>query len=182
MPARRVAGTGRLVGELVLAAAVLGLVAGLLWSVLAPDIQGEVTATGVTISTAEASRQFGVDGWFAVTAAVGGLLLGAVSFARHRSRPATALLVLVFAGMIAAAAQWWFGTLLGPGPVEDRSADLPTGAAVSMPLELNAPAVLLVWSIAVVVGALLVAAFLDDREPWRYQLSRRGRSEPSSPP
>jgi hypothetical protein len=122
-----------------------------------------------------------VDGWFAVVAAAGGLLLGAVSFARNRGRPVTALVGLAFSGLIAAAVQWWIGTLLGPGPVEDRSAELPIGAAVSMPLELNARAVLLVWSIAAVVGALLVAAFLDDREPWHARLSRRERCEPSSP-
>jgi hypothetical protein len=168
-------------GEVVLAAAVLGLLAGLLWYGFAPEIQGDVTASGVSIPNAEARRQFGMDGWFAVIAAGGGLLLGVIFFARHRSRPATALALLTIGGLAAATVQWWFGRFLGPGPV-DGSAGLPAGTAISMPLELHASAALLVWPIAAVVGALLVAALHDDREPWSARLSRRGRSEPSSPP
>lgn len=176
----RVTGAARLVGELMLAAVVLGLVAAVLWSNLAPDIQGELTATGVRVGTAQARRQFSVDGWFAVVAAGGGFLLGTVGFARHRSHPFAALAVLAVAGLVAAAVQWSAGVLLGPGPVGERAAELPAGSRISMPLEINAPAVLLVWSIAAVVGALLVAAFLDDRERWSPRLSRRERSGPSS--
>jgi hypothetical protein len=176
----RVTGTARLVGELGLAAVVLGLAAAMLWSNLAPDVQGELTATGVRVGTAQARRQFGVDGWFAVVAAGGGLLLGTVGFARHRSRPVGALVALAVAGLLAAAVQWSAGVLLGPGPVGERAGDLPAGSRISMPLELNAPAVLPVWSIAAVVGALLVAAFLDDHERWSPRLSRRERSGPSS--
>lgn len=182
MPTPRVAGTGRLLGEVALAGVALGLVAGIVWPALAPDIQGEVTLSGVTVPTVEARRQFGVDGWFAVAAVIGGLLLGVVFFARHRRRPVTTLVALTVAGLIATAVQWRVGILLGPGPVEDRSAALPAGSAISMPLELNAPAVLVVWPIGAVVGALLVAAFLDDRESWSARLSRRGRSGQSSPP
>jgi hypothetical protein len=176
-----VTGAARLVGELVLAAVVLGLVAATLWSNLAPDIQGELTATGVRVGIAQARRQFGVDGWFAVVAAGGGLVLGTVVFARHRSRPVGALVVLAVAGLVAAAVQWSVGVLLGPEPVGERAAELPAGTSISMPLELNAPAALLGWPIAAVVGALLVAAFLDDRERWSPRLSRRERSGQSSP-
>lgn len=176
----RVAGTARLAGELVLAAIALGLVAAVLWSNLAPEVQGELTATGVRVGTAQARRQFGVDGWFGVVAAGGGLLLGTVAFARHRSRPVGALVVLAVAGAVAAAVQWSVGVLLGPGPVSERAAGLQAGSMISMPLEVNAPAVFLVWPIAAIVGALLVAAFLDDREPWSARLSRRVRSGPSS--
>jgi hypothetical protein len=179
---RSLGGPARVLAELVLAAVVLGLVAGLLWSVLAPDIRGEVTASGVSVTIGESRRQFGVDGWFALLAAGGGLLLGSVGFARHRRRPVTALVVLAFAGLAAAAVQWWFGTMLGPGPVADRTTGPSPGTTVSMPLELNAPAGLLVWSIAAVAGSLLVAAVLDDREPWSPRLRRRERSERSSPP
>jgi hypothetical protein len=175
----RVSGATRLVSEPVLAAVVLGLVAAVLWSNLAPDIQGELTATGVRIGTAQARRQFGVDGWFAVVAAGGGLVLGTIVFARHRSRPVGALVVLAVAGLVAAAVQWSVGVLLGPAPVDEPTAELPAGSSISLPLELNAPAVVLIWSIAAVVGALLVAAFLDDRERWSPRLSRRERSGPS---
>ena len=180
MGQRRVTSAARLVGELVLAAVVLGLVAAVLWSSLAPDVQGELAAAGVRVGTSQARRQFGVDGWFALLAAGGGLLLGTLVFARHRSRPVGALVALAVAGLVAAAVQWSVGVLLGPGPVGERAAELPAGSRISVPLELNAPAVLLVWSIAAVVGALLVAAFLDDREPWSPRLSRRERSGPSS--
>lgn len=172
----------RVLVELLLAAVVLGLTAGLLWWVLTPEIQGEIAPTGVVVSNAESRRQFGVAGWFAMLAAAGGLLLGSVGFIRHRRRPVTALVVLVFAGLVAAALQWWFGTLLGPGPVADRSAGLPTGATISMPLDLNAYAALFLWPIGAVISSLVVAVFLDDHEPWSARLSRRERSEPSLPP
>lgn len=172
----RTTGAARLVGELVLAAVVLGLVGAVLWSNIAPVIEGELTATGVRVGNTQARRQFGVDGWFAVVAAGGGLVLGTVGFARHRSHPVGALVVLAVAGLIAAAVQWFTGVRLGPEPVGERAAELPAGATISMPLELNAPAVLPVWSISAVVGALLVAAFLDDRERWAPRLSRRERS------
>lgn len=170
----------RLIGELALAAVALGLVAAVLWSNLAPDVQVEITADGVRVGTAQARRQFGVDGWFAVLAAGGGLLLGVVGLARHRRHPVGTLIALVAAGLAAAAVHWSVGVLLGPDPVVERMAGLAPGSRISMPLEINALAVVLVWPIAALIGALLVAAFLDDGGPRSARLNRRERSEPSS--
>jgi hypothetical protein len=180
MRSRSFGGTAKVLAQALLAAAALGLIAGMLWSVLAPDIQGEVRASGVSVTNGESRRQFGVDGWFTVIAAGGGLLLGSIGFARHRHQPVTALVVLAVAGLAAAAVQWWFGTFLGPESVTDRTAGLSPGSTISMPLELNSQAGLVVWSIAAVIGSLLVAAVLDDREPWRPGIRRRERSERSS--
>lgn len=167
----------RVIAEIAVGAVVLGLAVGAVWSVLAPDVQGQVTSTGVVVRGAEARRQFGMEWWFTVTTAIAGLLLAVAAFARHRRQPVTAVLTLVLAGLGASAVAWRFGVLLGPGPVNDRAAGLDVGTRISVPLALHAPAVLVVWSIASAVGIAMVAAVLEDRGQRR--VNQRGRSSRS---
>jgi hypothetical protein len=166
--------THRVITEIVVAVVVLGLAAGAVWSLVAPDVHGQVTATGVAVRGAEARRQFGVDGWFAVTGAVAGLLVATAAFIRHRRRPVTVLVTLVLAGLAGSLLAWRFGVLLGPGPVADRAAGLAPGTRIAVPLGLRAPAVLLAWPIAAAAAVAAGAAAISDHGRWK--LSRPGRS------
>jgi hypothetical protein len=169
-----VATTRRVITEIVVAVVVLALAAGAVWSLVAPDVHGQVTTSGVTVRGAEARRQFGVDGWFAVTGAVAGLLVATAAFIRHRQRPVTVLVTLVLAGLAGSVLAWRFGVLLGPGPVADRTAGLAPGTRIAIPLGLRAPAVLLAWPIASAAAVAVGAAAISDHGRWR--LSRPGRS------
>lgn len=164
----------RVIVEVTVAAVVLGLAAGAVWSILAPEVYGQVTSDGVVVRGAEARRQFGMEWWFAVTTGAAGLLLSVLAFARHRRQPVTTVLVLVVAGLGASAVAWRFGVLLGPGPLDDRAAGLDVGTRLTVPLSLHAPAVLLVWPIASAAGVAIVAAALEDRG--RRRVNRSGRS------
>jgi hypothetical protein len=166
--------------EVLVGAIVLGVAAGVAWALLAPEIQGQVTASGVTVRGAEARRQFSVNGWFAVVGAASGVALAIAAMLRHHRRPITALLTIVGAGVVGSAVAWRMGVVVGPGPVDDRAAGVPAGASLAVPLELSAPGVLLIWPIASVVAVAIIAAVTDDHRPSRSDASRSGRSGPIS--
>lgn len=189
-PSRRVArsrwlaGRSRVLAEIVAGSLLLAVLVAVAWPRLAPDVVAEVLDNGVGFDALEARRLFGAEGWFAVLAAGAGLVLGVASFARHHARPVTTLLSLAVSGCAAALLAERVGRLLGPGPLRDAALEMPPGTPLPAPLELRAEAILFVWPIAATVGALLVAAFLDDRRPWHdapaARLNPIARSEPSS--
>lgn len=162
-------------------AVVVGVVAGVGWTLLSPEIQGEVTATGVSVDGAQARLQFSMDGWFAVVGAASGTVLAIVAMLRHHRRPIATLVTLVGGGIVGSVVAWRLGLLLGPGPVDTRTAGLATGSRVTVPLALSAPGVLLIWPIASVIVVAVAAALMDDRRPWRSGASRSDRSGRSSP-
>lgn len=173
--------SSRVVVEVLAGAVALGIAAGVAWMLLAPDIQGQVTGSGVVVRGAEARHQFSVNGWFAVVGAVSGAALAIAAVLRHHRRPIMILLTLVGAGAVGSVVAWLVGVFVGPGPVDDGAAGVATGSTVAVPLALTAPGVLLIWPIASVITVAVVAAVVDDGRPWRAGASRSERSGPSSP-
>ena len=109
----------------------LGVVGGLAWAQLVDPVPVGATAEDVL------ARQFDVEGWYAVLAAVAGVVAGAgLTVWRSRDPVATVLLLLVGAGLAAAVMAW-------------------VGAALS-DLEVVAHAAYVVWPTAALFGSVVV--------------------------
>ncbi len=137
-------------------ALLLGLCCGVLWWVLVDPATFTKLADGGSMGESQLGRQFDGDGWYAVIAAVAGVLAGAVlTWWRARDFVLTTLL-LVLAAAVAAVTMSLTGRLLGPGDPEAALAAAEVGERVPVQLEVTAAVTYLVWPIAMLVGALMV--------------------------
>ncbi|HMG29261.1 MAG TPA: hypothetical protein VK585_03970 [Jiangellaceae bacterium] len=155
----------RVVAETALVSLALGLVAGLVWWLVAPEVLVGVRDGSPVLIAAEARSLFGVDASFAGIGAVAGLLVGAAMFTRHRGHPTAMLAGLVLAGAAGSWVAWQVGSALGPGPLDARVDGAADGATLAIPLDLSATGVVLSWPIMAVVVTLVVVAFTQDLPP-----------------
>jgi hypothetical protein len=136
---------------------VLGVVGGLLWWLLTePAYFTKGDSGGLGMGEVQLARRFSADGWFAVIAAVLGLLSGgALTWWRSRDHLLTAVL-LVVGSCLASALMAVLGWLLGPSAPDTVAASAAVGDRIATQLEVTADVCYLVWPIAVLGGALLV--------------------------
>jgi hypothetical protein len=147
----------RVAVELGVVALLLGVVGGLVWSALAPEVELRVVDDGAFLDEVQGARVIGRDGWFAVVGAAGGVLLGLAGWWRHRDDPVPLVVGLAVAGVLGSAVVWRVGTWAGPDPLpEQLPAGGGDGATVIEPLAIGAPGVLVAWSVV----ALAVVAVL----------------------
>jgi hypothetical protein len=135
---------------------VLGIVAGVVWWLLVDPATYTKVSSGGSMDEAQLAKRFDADGWYAVIAAVGGVVAGSVLTWR-RSRDFLLTTTLVFAGsLLAAALSAGVGHLVGPADPNTVLATAKLGAQVPVALDVTSKATYLVWPIAAMVGALIV--------------------------
>jgi len=134
-----------------IALALAGVVAGLLWSWLAPRADFRVTDAGpVPVGNLSEELLVADDAVFALLLLGLGLLAGAAAWFLPRRRGVATVLALAVGACLAAVVAWQVGEFLGPGPTEQQLADV--GARVTTSLTLGSlPAMALAP-----FGALLV--------------------------
>jgi LPXTG-motif cell wall-anchored protein len=156
---------------IVLALAVVGVPAGLLWWWLGPRADFRVTDTGpVPIGNPPNELLIADDAVFGMILAGVGLLAGAAAWFLRRRRGVATVLALALGACLTAVIAWRVGELLGAGPTEAQLADV--GARVTTALRLGSlPALAFAPFTAVLayVAAVLVARSDD-----------LGRTEPDS--
>lgn len=135
----------------------MGVAAGVLWWLLVDPAQfTKARNGGLGMGEVELGKRFSDDGWFAVIAAVLGLLSGAgITWWRSRDSLLTAGLVLVgaaLAGWVMAGV----GGLLGPPDPEVVAAATAVGGTIPVSLEVTGFVCYLVWPITSLAGVLLV--------------------------
>jgi len=134
----------------------LGVLCGLAWWLLVEPAMFTKLRGGGSMNELELGKRFDGDAWYAVIAALTGLVSGAViSWWRSRDLLATTVLLLIGAG-IAATLMTVTGYLLGPGAPDAALAAAKVGEQVGVQLEVTAWAAYLVWPISVLIGGLMV--------------------------
>ena len=138
--------------------AVLGLAAGLIWAAVAPRALLQEIAHGeAELVNAESSVFIVADAWFALIAAVGGLITGTLGYrflVRRTGAAATAGLVL--GALVAALLAWWVGDNVGLGTYNHLLASSPAGTVFHSSLALGAKSVLAFWPLCT-AGVILLA-------------------------
>lgn len=127
--------------------AVLGLVAGVIWAVVAPRALLQEVAHGeAQVINPESSAFVAADGWFCLIAVAGGVITGLAGYrllVRRAGWPATAGLIL---GAVAAVfLTLWTGEHIGLGTYNHLLATSPAGASFRASLSLGAKSALVFW-------------------------------------
>ena len=135
---------------------VLGVLCGLAWWLLVEPAMFTKVKGGGSMAELELAKRFDSDAWYAVIAALTGLLSGVlISWWRSRDLLVTTALLLLGAG-IAATVMTLTGAQLGAGDHEAALAAAKVGERVAVQLQVTARATYLVWPIAMLIGGLVV--------------------------
>lgn len=156
--------------------AVLGVPAGLLWTVIAPRTTYVIASGKAFLGNPESQTLIAADGWFAVLTAVAGLLCGIVAYVlAGRFRELGLLGALGVGGTAAGLVAWWAGGLVGRSAFQHQVRTARDGTTVKSALDLHAAGVVIAWPlIALVAFGLLEALDVARRES-------RGRAAPGYP-
>lgn len=128
------------------AVALLGPPAGLLWAWLSPSVRYVIVDGRPLLADPEGQAMIGVDGRFAVIAAVAGLVCGAVGYlAGGRDNDIPLLLGLAAGGLAAALLAWRVGHLVGLDGYERAVRAAVEGRTVDAPPDLRAKGALVFW-------------------------------------
>ena len=155
----------------------VGTLMGLVWRLVAPMATATVTAQGAALEGAASATLIADDGWFAVLAALTGLIVGVLGWWMLRRYDVGLAVGLVLGGLLGALVAWHTGQWLGPEPLAAQAVGVEPGHALVVPLTVRAPAVLFVWPIAALVALFALVAGMG-----RAEVSPAGRSEPSAHP
>lgn len=163
------------------ASAAAGLLAGFLWSAIAPRALLVVQSRGVAyVANPETSAFIAAEGWFCLLTAAAGLLCGAAGyFIVVRRYGAVAVTGLVLGGVAAAVLAMWTGQQQGLAGFRSQLASSPVGAQLHEPLALAGRGALAFWPLfaALTVGAIELASQSAERK--QAELAIEGEGGPS---
>jgi hypothetical protein len=137
------------------AAALLGILIGLLWPQLADPVTVVRTENGLVRDEVALAEQFDALGWFSVLSAVGGALLGAVMLAWRRTDEVATLVAVVAGAFLAAWLAARVGLAVGPGDPAAALAEAAEGDTAPAALALGTGVVYWVMPLFATLGALL---------------------------
>jgi hypothetical protein len=148
--------------------ALLGLVAGLLWSAVAPQAVFQVQSPGVAyVVNPETTAFIAADGWFSLIAVIGGLIIGLAAYFGGVRRYGPLPTAGALAGATAAAfLAWWSGSNLGLASFRHQLGSSKTGTLLHQPVDLGAHGALAFWPLAAggVIGGIELILLLRERQ------------------
>jgi LPXTG-motif cell wall-anchored protein len=134
--------------------ALAGVLAGLVWWLLAPRADFRITGDGPVPLGGPSDELFVADDAVLAFVLLGlGLVGGATVWFLRRRRGVGALIGIAVGALVAAVVAWQAGELLGAGPTEAQLADV--GAVVTTALRLGSPTVLAVAPFAGLLAYLV---------------------------
>lgn len=144
----------------VLGCAVAGVLVGVVWRLVVPLAVLEKDATGV-LQVGGAETEVAADGWFAVCAALAGVLAAVAAALLLRSGRLGAVVGLTLGGLVGALVAWRVGLLLSPPEITASAKGARVGDTFEGPLRMSAYGVLLAWPTAAVITFFAIVAGLD---------------------
>jgi hypothetical protein len=150
------------------ASAVFGLLAGLIWSAVAPRALLDLQSRGAAyLVHAETSAYIAADGWFCLLTAIGGLICGVAGyFLAVRKYGAIAMAGLALGGVAASALAMWIGQQLSQSGFQAALVSRPVGSLLHQPLAVGGWGTLAFWPLLVglVVGTFELVSQSADRK------------------
>lgn len=134
--------------------AVLGVLGGVGWWLLAPTVVTTQTEAGPSLQPAALAAQVGIDTWFGVLALAGGVLTGVVLMGLRPRRPVLMTVLLVAGGLVSSLLMLAVGGLLGPPDPRTVLASAAVGETATMSLGLRATGLVWLWSAAAAFGVV----------------------------
>lgn len=120
------------------AAAIIGVGAGLLWRLVAPHVVVVKVDRGFLYAEAQPEQAVAADGWFAFLGVAAGLLAATVAWLGLRRRRGVVVLVaLVLGSLVGAWLGWWLGIRLELSDFDALAASVPVGTRLDAPLSLR---------------------------------------------
>lgn len=158
MIASRALRTGALITALL---AVTGMLAGLLWAAVAPEVRFVAVDGRALPAAAESEAMIAVDGWFALITFLAGSITGVIAhLAARRADGVMMVLALAFGGTLAAVLAWQTGHVLGLAEFERRLAGAADGTVLTGPAQLRSLGTLSFWPLLAVGGYAMIQAAL----------------------
>jgi LPXTG-motif cell wall-anchored protein len=163
----------------VLALALAGVLAGVLWWLLAPRADFRVTDTGpVPIGDVSEELLVADDAVFALVLAGVGLLVGAAAWFLRRRRGVATVLALALGSCLTAVVAWQVGELLGGGPSEAELADV--GARVTTSLTLGSLPAMAIAPFTALLAYVAAVLYAPDDGLGRTEVEEAVVTEPAA--
>lgn len=153
-----------------LVSAVAGVLLGVLWWWLAPQVPlvGEVVdkTWNVYIKDTEGEQAIGVDGTFILLGLAFGAVSAVAAFLVRRRGGVPMVVALAAGGLLASWLAWKLGVRLGPEhDVIAHAKAVGRGVTFPAPLKLGARGALLAWPLAALLVHLGLTALFAPRDP-----------------
>ena len=148
------------------ALALAGVLFGVLWWWLTPEVPLVSDTSAVYLKDTEGEQAIRVDGTFTLIALGFGLVSALVVFLVRRRGGVAAVVALTVGGVLGSLVAWRLGIALGPTQdVVAHAKEVGKGVTFAAPLELGAKGALLAWSVAALLVHLGLTALFGPRDP-----------------
>lgn len=152
---------------LLVALALVGLVAGLIWAHVAPRALYTVVDVKQRLAqqnNPESEAQVGTDAWFALIGAGVGLITGAVAWRWRSARGPFLMFMLAAASLLGAVIAWRFGLWVGRHPTQSQLQPIfdKVDNTFRPAIKMRAKAVLFFQPVGAIVAALISVGFAHD--------------------
>lgn len=134
----------------------LGVLAGVVWSLVVETPLVTRDTAGVVTTGPELAKQIDSDAWFAVLGLLVGAPSGVVVAVRGRLDPVVGVLTVVAGALLASWLCLWTGWFLGPEDPTTALRDAQPGATAPAVLSIHTWVVMVVWPLTAAIGALVV--------------------------
>ena len=151
---------------LVAVSAVLGLLMGLLWHLVAPKVPLYADSTAIYLLDPEGEQAIAADMYFAMIGIVIGAALGALAYRQSRGRGGgvSVPVGLTAGGLLGGYIAMRLGVALGPGKnIVATAKSVALGKTFYAPLALTAKGVLLAWPAAALLALVILTSLFTPR-------------------